>query len=131
MIVVYTAGVWDQLHRGHLNLLWESKKLGDLLVVGVVTDRGANAYKGRFPVEPQLKRYSMIMHLSWVDVVMMQDGTDPTRNLRQIMPDIMTHGDDWQRLQEGHETLDKLGVQFVKLPYTPGISSTILRDGRA
>lgn len=127
MKVIYTAGVWDMLHRGHLNLLWESKRLGDILVVGVVSDEGCFAYKNKHPVEDEAERYTAIRRIPWVDVAVYQQTTDPSDNLRQFWPDIMTHGSDWDRLKEGHETLEELGIQYVTIPYTQGISSTILR----
>jgi glycerol-3-phosphate cytidylyltransferase len=125
--VVYTAGVWDLFHRGHLNLLWQSRQLGDVLIVGVVTDRGVLAYKDREPVDNLWERMGKIEDLPWVDMVMEQEGTDPSDNLRRIMPDVFTHGSDWERLKEGHDTLEELGIEYVSIPYTPGISTTILR----
>jgi glycerol-3-phosphate cytidylyltransferase len=125
--VVYTAGVWDLFHRGHLNLLWQSRQLGDVLIVGVVTDRGVLAYKDREPVDNLWERMGKIEDLPWVDMVMEQEGTDPTDNLRRILPDVFTHGSDWDKLREGHETLEELGIEYVSIPYTPGISTTILR----
>jgi rfaE bifunctional protein nucleotidyltransferase chain/domain len=127
MRVIYSAGVWDLLHRGHLNMLWQSKQLGDVLVVGVVSDAGTLAYKHRCPVQNSQARMRAIEQLAFVDAVVLQEGTDPTRMLERFRPDVMTHGDDWPELLEGHETLARLGVEWVLVPYTPGISTTILR----
>lgn len=127
----YTAGVWDLLHRGHLNLLWETRKLCDVLVVGVVSDTGAAAYKGRFPVQSTEQRMRAIERLGFVDVVVLQPTTDPSEILERIRPDLMTHGDDWDRLREGHETLERLGVEWVLIPYTRGVSTTQLRERMA
>ena len=124
-----TSGVWDLLHRGHLNLLWASKQLGDVLLVGVVSDGGVNDYKGNFPVEIVRHRMEAVRALGWVDAVYYQATTDPTPLLERLRPDVFTHGDDWERLLEGHETIERLGIEFVRLPYTPGISSTALRAG--
>lgn len=128
MKVIYTAGVWDMLHRGHLNFLWESKALGDVLVVGVVSDAGCAAYKGHRPLENAQMRRRAIEALGFVDVVVCQATTDPTPELERFRPDVMTHGDDWPRLREGHETLQRLGIEWKLIPYTPGISSTQLRE---
>jgi len=125
--VVYTAGVWDLFHRGHLNILWQSRKLGDILVVGVVSDWGVVAYKDREPIDNIWERMRTIQELPWVDLVMQQETTDPSDNLRRILPDVFTHGSDWERLREGHDTLEELGIEYVSIPYTPGISTTILR----
>lgn len=127
MRVIYTAGVWDLLHRGHLNVLWESKRMGDVLVVGVVSDEGTLAYKGRFPEQGERDRMDSVAGLSFVDLVLLQPTTDPTPLLERIRPDVMTHGDDWPHLLEGQDTLDRLGIEWRLVPYTPGISTTLLR----
>lgn len=125
---MYTAGVFDLFHGGHLNLLWESKQLGDLLVVGVVSDQGCHAYKGIYPHQTLSARMDAIRQIAWVDVVVPQETTDPSYNLRRFLPHCMTHADDWTRLREGQETLEELGITWHLIPYTKGISSTILRE---
>lgn len=130
MITCYTAGVFDLLHLGHLNILRRSKELAGpegRLVVGVVTDDGAEAYKRR-PVQDEITRAAIIAALRFVDVVIMQYGTDPSDNLRKIRPDYMSHGNDWSRLREGHATLEELGVEWVLIPYTEGVSTTEIRE---
>jgi cytidyltransferase-like protein len=127
MNIVYTAGVWDLIHHGHLNFLRESAKLGEILVVGVVSDEGTRNYKGIYPVDAEYQRLETIARLPWVTLAVPQLGTDPSLNLRRFMPDIFTHGDDWDRLKEGHETLEELGIEYRTIPYTQGISSTMLR----
>lgn len=109
-------------------MLWESKQLGDVLIVGVVSDGGVAAYKGHTPVEPWSLRERNVRQLGFVDGVVFQPTTDPSCILSRLRPDKMTHGDDWERLREGHETLSDYGVEFVLLPYTPHISSTQLRE---
>lgn len=127
MRVIYTAGVFDLLHRGHLNMLHASRSLGDMLVVGVVSDGGTMAYKGRYPVQNIQQRVAAVARLSFVDVVVTQQTTDPTPMLERFLPDVMSHGSDWSQLREGHETLERLGIEWVLVPYTPGISTTQLR----
>ena len=127
MKIVYTAGVWDLLHRGHLNILWESRKLGDILVVGVVSDDGCEAYKGFRPAQYDRHRLQMIERLPWVDVAEFQLTTDPSPLLERYRPDIMTHGDDWAELREGQETIERLGIEWRLIPYTQGISSSQVR----
>jgi glycerol-3-phosphate cytidylyltransferase len=128
--VVFTAGVWDLLHRGHLNMLWKSAQLGDILAVGVVSDAGCHAYKGVMPAENLELRMRALRRLPWVHMVLPQPTTDPSPLLERLQPCIMTHGDDWERLREGQATLERLGIEWRLLPYTPGITSTELRDRR-
>ena len=126
--VVYTAGVFDLLHRGHLNLLWQSKRMGDILVVGVVSDSGCFAYKQVFPTDTLEVRMHNLRRLGFVDFVVRQETTDPTDVLERIRPDVMTHADDWHRLRQGHDTLERLGIEWALIPYTEGVSSTQLRE---
>lgn len=126
--VIYTAGVFDMLHEGHLNLLRQSRRLGDLLVVGVVRDDGVEAYKGRRPIQSEHTRLAVVRALREVDLAVLQETTDPTPILEAIRPAIMTHGDDWSELREGQATLERLGIRFLTVRYTAGISSSQLRD---
>jgi cytidyltransferase-like protein len=125
MKIVYTAGVWDLLHEGHLNLLKESKKLGDKLVVGVVSDVGAAEYK-RWPILDEKQRIAQIQALGMVDLAILQLTTDPTRELEVIKPQIFTHGSDWSELREGNETLKYMDIQYVSIPYYDKVNTTNL-----
>lgn len=125
--IVFVPGVWDLLHRGHLNLLWRARQLGDVLVVGVVSDAGTEAYKNRRPAQTEALRLDIVNRLNFVDVVDLQPTTDPTPLLERYRPTMLVHGDDWERLIEGNETLERLGIEFVRLPYTPEVSTTLLR----
>jgi glycerol-3-phosphate cytidylyltransferase len=129
MRVIYHAGVWDLFHAGHLDILERSKALGDLLVVGVVSDEGAAAYKDRAPVVSQDERLRIVSALRCVDAAYLQPGTDPTPVLELLAaqgdcPRAMVHGDDWRALREGQGTLDRLGIELVLLPYGPGRGTT-------
>jgi len=131
--VVYTAGVWDLLHTGHLNILRRSKALGDILVVGVVTDLGVAAYKPRPPIYNEHARLEIVRSLDFVDAAILQPGTDPSPILEFLAavgcrPDVMTHGSDWEKLKEGQETLERLGIGWKILPYTPDVSTTRVRS---
>ncbi len=122
-MIVLTSGVFDLFHIGHLNILEASKALGNKLVVGVVSDEGAAQYK-RKPIICQEQRLTIVKAIKCVDEAYIQETTDPTPLLEKIRPDIFTHGNDWQRLLRGQESLEKLGIRFVLLPYTKEISSS-------
>jgi glycerol-3-phosphate cytidylyltransferase len=138
--VVYTAGVFDLLHRGHLNVLWASRQLGDLLIVGVVSDAGVVAYKHRSPIENAQLRMARLARLPFVDVIDIQPTTDPTPMLERYRPDVFTHADgegDWSTLRERVADANVHYVdlpftsgiiEYVDLPYTPGVSTTLLRQ---
>jgi rfaE bifunctional protein nucleotidyltransferase chain/domain len=123
--IVYTAGVFDLFHAGHVEILEESAKLGDLLYVGVVSDEGTEAYKGQRPVFTEHERLGIVSAMRCVDWVFLQPGTDPSPVLfglaaAGMTPAIMTHGDDWSELLEGNETLRELGIEFRIIPRTTG-----------
>lgn len=121
--VIYTAGVFDLFHAGHLALLEASKAgagIGGRLVVGVLTDDGAAAYKPR-PIHHEHDRLALIRSLECVDAAFLQPGTDPSPVLRALValgvrPAAMTHGSDWSELREGMATLQELGVEYVTIP---------------
>jgi glycerol-3-phosphate cytidylyltransferase len=127
----YVPGVFDLLHEGHLNLLRRAREQCDLLAVGVVSDAGCEAYKGKRPVQHEDTRLEVIRNLRMVSCGVMQATTDPTPNLHVLRPQALFHGDDWTRLLEGQETLEALGIAFVLLPYTPGVSTSLLRERMA
>lgn len=128
MRAIYHAGVWDLFHAQHLSILERSRDLGDVLIVGVLTDDGAAAYKRR-PVIPQDERLAIIRGLRCVDAAFLQPGTDPSPVLEALAaidrcPTAMAHGDDWTELREGGETLERLGIELVLLPYGDGPGTT-------
>lgn len=131
--VVYTAGCWDLLHSGHMNILRRSKALGDTLIVGVLTDLGVAAYKPKPPLYNEHARLEIVRSLNFVDAAFLQPGTDPSPVLRALAacgckPFVMTHGDDWTELREGNETLAELGIGLQLIPYTPDVSTTRVRS---
>lgn len=128
MKIAYLPGVWDFCHSGHRNIIKRAKDEADFLVVGAVSDNGVYAYKGKFPIMSEQERLGLVLSLKWVDFAIIQHETDPTRELEVIRPDVLIHGDDWDELKEGHGTLDRLGIEFKLLPYTKGISSTLIRE---
>ena len=135
MITVMTSGVWDLLHCGHLNVLAAAADLGDVLIVGVVSDAGVQRYKHRMPVENVQQRIRRIERLPFAHVVLYQPTSDPTVLLERFRPEIFAHADgadDWGTLRE---QVEATGTRYVNLPYTDGISTSRLierlKEGRA
>lgn len=127
---VYVAMSADIVHPGHLNILKEAVKLGDV-TVGVLTDRAIASYK-RVPYMTYEQRSAVVSALKGVVRVIPQETLDYVPNLEAERPDYVVHGDDWkegvQRVtrQRVVEALEKWGGQVVDIPYTTGISSTQL-----
>lgn len=120
--VVYTSIVGDFFHIGHLNLLRRAKRLGDFLIVGVLTEDAVKEYK-RKPIISFLDRIQIIDALDCVDQVIPQNTRDGTENLKKLKVDILTRGNDII-LKEEVDYIKSIGGEFVHLEYTGGVSTT-------
>lgn len=127
-IVVYTSGTFDLFHIGHLNILKNSKALGDKLVVGVSSDELVASYKKRKPIIPLKDRIEIIKHLDFVDEVIRQDILTNPEDLKAHNVDIVTIGDDWKnKLLPGLEWAKQNGLKVVYLPYTKSTSTSEIK----
>lgn len=127
---VYVGMSADLLHPGHLNIIAEAHKLGDV-VVGLLTDKAIASYK-RLPYMSFEQRKVVIESVKGVSEVIPQETLDYIPNLLKIKPDYVVHGDDWregvqQKIRQSViDTIAEWGGQLVEVPYTQGISSTQL-----
>ena len=127
---VYVAMSADIIHPGHLNIIKEASKLGDV-TVGVLTDAAIASYK-RLPYMNYEQRAAVVAALKGVKEVIPQEQLDYIPNLRKLKPDYVVHGTDWRegvqaKTRQGViDTLAEWGGQLVEPEYTPGISSTQL-----
>jgi phosphoenolpyruvate phosphomutase len=118
----------DFLHHGHINLINEAAKLGDL-TVGLLTDKAVASYK-RLPYLDYDERKAVVEALKGVREVIPQETLDYRPNLEALKPDIVVHGDDWKngvQSQVRQQVINKMaewGGKLVEVPYTPNISST-------
>lgn len=130
--LVYIGMSADLIHPGHLNIINEGRKLGKV-VVGVLTDEAIASYK-RLPYLNYEQRKIIVENLKGVSEVMPQETLDYTKNLLELQPDYVVHGDDWKEGVQKNtrekviNTLKKWGGQVIDVPYTQGISSTKLND---
>src|SRR6185295_8337460 len=94
--VVFTNGVFDLLHPGHVRYLQKARQLGDVLIVGVNSDRSARAGKGPGrPITPDAERAEIIAALACVDAATIFDDDTPHRAIKLIQPDMLVKGADW------------------------------------
>lgn len=127
---VYVAMSADIIHPGHLNIVKEAAKLGDV-TVGVLTDAAIASYK-RLPYMNYEQRAAVVAALKGVTRVVPQETLDYIPNLRKFKPDFVVHGTDWRegvqaKTRQGViDTLAEWGGKLVEPEYTPGISSTQL-----
>jgi len=127
---VYVAMSADIIHPGHLNIVREAAKLGEV-TVGVLTDAAIASYK-RLPYMNYEQRSAVVAALKGVVRVVPQETLDYIPNLRKLRPDYVVHGTDWRegvqaKTRQGViDTIAEWGGQLVEPEYTPGISSTQL-----
>lgn len=128
--VGYTQGVYDMFHIGHLNLIRNAKEQCKKLIVGVNTDDLVEKYKKRQTVIPENERLEIVKNIKGVDEALLVDTLDKIILYEKLSFDVVFIGNDWkgtERWKETEEVLAARGVDVVYLPYTPNISSTILR----
>src|SRR5206468_9586820 len=93
--IVFTNGVFDLLHRGHVEYLEEARALGDRLVIGVNTDASVRRLKGPGrPIAPEGERAELLRALECVDLVALFDEDTPERIIREVAPDVLVKGGD-------------------------------------
>ena len=128
--VVYLGLAVDLIHPGHLNVISEARKYGEV-VIGLFTDRAIASYK-RLPYMTYEQRKIVIENIKGVSKVVPQNTLDYTDNLETLRPDFVIHGDDWKEgvqkntRQKVIDVLKKWGGKLIEVPYTEGISSTKL-----
>ncbi len=124
--VVFTNGCFDLLHRGHLHLLTQAKKLGHLLVVAVNSDGSVKKSKGpNRPILPERERAELIAALEMVDYVVLFSEPDPLRIIEELRPNVLVKGGDWtQDNVIGREIVEGNGGQVVIVPVLEGYSTT-------
>jgi len=119
--LVFTNGCFDIIHAGHIRYLKEAKALGDLLIIGLNSDKSVSAIKPGRPVNPQDQRAEVLSSLEMVDYVTLFDEETPYALIKLLQPDILVKGGDWKKE-------DIIGSDIAKethsLPYIKGISTT-------
>ena len=128
--VVWTNGVFDVLHVGHLHSLREAKKFGDVLVVGVNGDASVKANKGPGrPIFSCAERVEMLAALDLVDAVLVFDDPTPEHVLAQVRPDIHVKGADYANKPIPERALvESYGGRVELIPLVPGRSTTSTLD---
>jgi phosphoenolpyruvate mutase len=127
---VYVGMSADLIHPGHLNIINEARKYGNV-IIGLLTDQAIASYK-RLPALTYEQRKVIVENIKGVSEVVPQTTLDYVPNLRKIRPDYVVHGDDWrtgvqrETRQLVIDALNEWGGQLIEPRYTPGISSSKL-----
>jgi D-glycero-beta-D-manno-heptose 1-phosphate adenylyltransferase len=124
--VVFTNGVYDLLHLGHVRYLAAARREGDLLIVGVNSDASVRRNKGPDrPITPEAERAEVIAALACVDAAVLFDEDTPAAIVSALQPDVLAKGADWPLDQiVGRDTVEARGGRVVRIPTEEGHSST-------
>jgi len=124
--VVFTNGVFDLLHAGHVDLLERARALGDALVVGLNTDASTRRLKGeRRPLLPEADRARVLAALAVVDAVVLFDEDTPVELVRRLEPDVLVKGADYaEDAIVGKDMVEARGGRVVRLPLVEGRSTS-------
>ncbi len=126
--VVFTNGVFDLLHVGHVTLLEKARAFGDALIVGVNTDRSVRRLKGPGrPIVPLAERMELLAALAAVDCVVPFAEPTPALLIAAIRPDVLVKGGDYRKdAIVGRELVEAAGGRVVRVRLVPGRSSSNL-----
>ena len=127
-LVVFTNGVFDLLHPGHVRYLRDARALGSLLVVGINSDRSVRANKGPGrPINPDRERAEVLLALASVDLVVIFDQQTPLEVIERIQPDVLVKGADWAAdAIVGRDVVERRGGRVVRMALEDGQSTTEL-----
>src|SRR6266487_4477681 len=126
--LVFTNGVFDLIHVGHLRYLAEDRALGDALVVAINSDRSVRELKGEGrPLVEENERAEIIAALRQVSYVTIFDDISPLSLIARLLPDVLVKGGDYE-LDEihGREEVEAAGGKVVSLPFVEGLSTTAI-----
>ena len=127
--VVFTNGVFDLLHVGHVALLEAARAEGAALIVGVNSDASVRRLgKGADrPIVPEAERARLVAALGCVDCVVLFDEDTPLRLIERLKPDVLVKGADYERdAIVGASEVTQWGGRVVRVPLVAGVSTTEL-----
>jgi rfaE bifunctional protein nucleotidyltransferase chain/domain len=126
--VVFTNGVFDLLHPGHVRYLQQARALGDALIVGLNADSSVRRNKGsNRPINPEQERAEVLAGLECVDAVVIFDEDTPAEIIRAVEPNVLVKGADWAADQiVGRDTVEARGGRVVRMELEQGHSTTAI-----
>jgi D-beta-D-heptose 7-phosphate kinase/D-beta-D-heptose 1-phosphate adenosyltransferase len=126
--LVFTNGVFDLLHVGHVRYLAEARTLGDALLVAINSDRTVRKLKGPDrPVFEEGARAEILAALRCVDYVTIFDDVSPRKLIGELLPDVLVKGGDYDLDQiHGRVEVEAAGGKVISLPFIKGASTTAL-----
>jgi len=126
--IVFTNGVFDLLHPGHVRYLQAARREGDVLIVGINSDRSVRSNKGPSrPIMPEHERAEVLESLACVDAVVVFDEETPAVIIEALQPDVLVKGADWAAdAIVGRDTVEARGGKVVRMPIESGWSTSAI-----
>jgi D-beta-D-heptose 7-phosphate kinase/D-beta-D-heptose 1-phosphate adenosyltransferase len=127
-VVVFTNGCFDLLHAGHVRYLAAARREGDILVVGLNSDRSVRDIKGDTrPILPESERAQVLAGLAAVNYVVLFDEPDPLRLITALTPDVLVKGGDWPEAAIiGAQVVRNRGGRVVRIPVVEGARTSAI-----
>ena len=124
--IVFTNGCFDLLHVGHVRYLEQARSLGDILVVGMNSDRSVRILKGpRRPILPAKERAEILSGLECIDYITVFDEPTPLELITALQPHVLAKGGDWTKEKiVWREIVEDAGGKVVTIPFVEGSSTT-------
>jgi rfaE bifunctional protein nucleotidyltransferase chain/domain len=129
--IVFTNGVFDILHRGHIDYLSKAKDLGNILIVGINSDYSAKRLKKgkNRPIQDELSRTTIIAALKFVDFVIIFNDDTPYKLIKTVQPDILVKGSDYKPEDIiGYDIIKAKNGEVITIDYLPGYSTTSIEN---
>jgi rfaE bifunctional protein nucleotidyltransferase chain/domain len=128
--VVFTNGCFDIIHSGHVDYLTKAKKSGDILIVGINTDSSVRRIKGdKRPIIPELERTLIVSCLKPVDFVTLFEEDTPEELIKELKPDVLVKGSDWQKNEiVGKDIVELDGGTVKTIDFVTDRSTTKIID---
>jgi rfaE bifunctional protein nucleotidyltransferase chain/domain len=129
--IVFTNGCFDILHAGHVRYLKQARRLGDILIVGLNSDRSVSGIKPARPVNSEKNRAEVLAALAVVDYVIIFPEKTPYNLIKAVQPDVLVKGGDWKKEEIIGADIAKetRSLPFLKGFSTTGIIEKILKSG--
>ena len=123
--IVFTNGIFDILHKGHIELLKYAKSLGDILIVGINTDKAVKLLKGPDrPINNELDRKRVLEALREVDQVIIFDDTESTDTINSLKPHIVVKGGEWTAAEVRQRDKISEEIEVKTFPIVKDYSTT-------
>ena len=129
--IVFTNGCFDLIHRGHIEYLAKAANLGDILIIGVNTDKSTKKLKGnKRPLQDEYSRALILSSLHFVNNVILFDDDTPYELIKFIQPDILVKGSNYKAEEiVGSDIVKAKGGEIITIDFIEGFSTTnIIKD---